>query len=135
MPLQLTTREHLAQLPYDDIFRCKEYIIDALNQPMAQPTHTFMDIVEGIESGRYQFWPGKQSAIVSEIMVYPQRKGLHLFLGGGDLQELIEMQRDLAVWAKEQGLDHVSLAGRMGWERALRDEGWGKHMVLMTKEI
>lgn len=135
MHLRSITQGSLAPFPYDDIFRCREYIEDALARPLSRPTMTFMDILEGIESGQYQFWPGKQSAIVTQIMVYPQRKGLHFFLAGGDLDELIHMQREITDWARSRDCDHVSLAGRMGWKKALQDEGWDKTSVLMAKEI
>ena len=140
MNLQLTTQEpsdpvrHL----FDGLARCRPYIDAALKYTQGddgRATHTFEDIVEGVTQGRYFFWPGDASCMITEIIYYPRRKGVHVFLAGGDLEELIEMQKSLSKWAKEMGADHLTLTGRKGWERALRDEGWKHPHTTLTKEI
>lgn len=98
-------------------------------------THNFQDIVEGVTSRKYQFWPGERSCMITEVLGYPHRRGVHVFLAGGDLEEILDMEKSLSVWAKTVGADHMSLTGRKGWVKALKDAGWGHPMTVLTKEI
>jgi hypothetical protein len=123
---------------FEDMSRCKPHIDAALEHTHSgdgRVTHTFQDIVEGVTRGQYQFWPGERSCMVTELIIYPQRKGVNVFLAGGDLDEILEMEKDLTEWAKIIGADHLSLTGRTGWTRALKEAGWGHPMVCLTKEI
>lgn len=36
-------------------------------------THGFEDIVEGVDRGRYQFWPGIRSVIITELLAFPRQ--------------------------------------------------------------
>ena len=126
MNLQLTTQEpsdpfrHL----FDGLARCRPYIDAALNETgVGRATHTFEDIVEGVSKGLFRFWPGEQSCMITELITYPKRRGVHVFLAGGDLDEILEMEKDLTQWAKSIGADHMSLSGRAGWTRVLKDAG------------
>ncbi|MBN9535027.1 MAG: hypothetical protein J0H10_16930 [Alphaproteobacteria bacterium] len=115
--------------------RCRPWIEAAL--PSTRGTHTIQDIEEGIAEGRFQFWPGKKSAIVTEIVVYPQYKALNFFLVGGDLSELInEMEPAITRWAKHAyGCKCVALIGRKGWARALRSKGYEEVMTVTVKDL
>ena len=62
---------------FDTLVENREYIENALEY--AEGTHTFDDIALGVLSGRYILWPGERSAIVTEIINYPQIKDLHFF--------------------------------------------------------
>src|SRR3546814_5288752 len=50
-------------------------------------THTYDDVVEGVNTGRYVFWPGPNSAVITEIIEYPRQRTLHFFLAGGNRSE------------------------------------------------
>ncbi len=123
------------KIPYEDLIRLRLHIEAALEYSGQTPTHTFMNIVEGIESGRFRAWCGKDAIAICEPMTYPLKRGVHIFLAGGNLEELIEIQDEIAVWAKAAGADHLSLCGRKGWERALKDHGWGRPMTALTREL
>lgn len=99
-------------------------------------THRVEDIAVGIKAGRFQFWPGRDSAVVTEIIVYPQLKDLHYFLAGGDLDELQLMRPLIEQWGKSIGCSRVSLAGRKGWERTfLKDEGYEPKWFILCKDL
>ena len=88
-------------------------------------THTMDDVVEAIEAGSMLFWPGTNSAIVTEIGVYPRCKVLHFFLAGGDLAELEAMVPSILAYGRSQGCTKATLAGRPGWGRSfLSRTGW-----------
>ena len=44
-------------------------------------THVYQDIVDAIGEGRMQLWLGERGCAVTEIVVFPRKKVLHVFLG------------------------------------------------------
>lgn len=98
-----------------DISQSRRYIEDALQY--ANGTHTYEDVVEGVNAGTLQFWPGNGAAVVTEILETPRKKILHFFLAGGNLTALERMVPDILAWGREQGCDFTTLVGRKGWER------------------
>lgn len=119
---------------FDDVSRCRTHIEAALEY--SQGTHLFSDIAAGILSGRYQLWAGKDSAIVTEIIVYPRMKDLHYFLAGGDLDELKTIRPHIEAWGVQQGCSRVSLAGRPGWAKTfLKDEGYEPAWFILKKDL
>lgn len=103
---------------------------------LAGNTHTLEDVGAMIEAGRLQWWPGVTSAIITEIIEYPQQKALHFFLAGGNLAELEVMYPAVEEWGRQQGCTAASTSGRPGWERTfLKREGWKARTVVMTKEL
>ena len=99
-------------------------------------THKVEDIAEGIRREQFQLWPGRNSVVVTEIIVYPQLKDLHFFLAGGDLDELRMMRPIIESWGKEIGCSRVSLAGRKGWERTfLKGEGYEPKWFILCKDL
>lgn len=119
---------------FDELVKCRKYIEDALEYSAG--THTFNDIAAGVLSGKFQLWPNHNSAVVTEIVVYPQLKDLHFFLAGGNLDELKAMRPLIEQWGKSIGCTRVSLAGRKGWERTfLKDEGYEPKWFILSKEL
>jgi hypothetical protein len=115
------------------IEQCKPWIEAAL--AYSGGTHTFEDIVDGIAEGRFQLWPSERGCLVTEIVVYPRKKILNVFLGGGELAQLADMHRDVIEWAKAQGCQAASITGRKGWERAFRQYGWTPRHVTLGLEF
>ena len=119
---------------FAELYRCRRWIDAALEY--AGGTHTFNDIATGVLSGRFQLWPNKNAAVVTEIVVYPQLKDLHYFLAGGDIEELKQMRPIIEAWGKSVGCTRVSLAGRKGWAKTfLKDEGYEPRWFVLAKEL
>ena len=116
-----------------ELDRCRPWIEAALEY--SGGTHTFEDIVQGIVSGHMQLWPAPKGCAVTQIVVYPQKKTLHVFLAGGEMEQLLDMMGDAAAWGRTQGCAAMTLSGRIGWQRALRGHGWETRLVQMEKEI
>lgn len=117
-----------------DFERLRHHVVAALEY--SGGTHKIEDIAEGLQQGRFQFWPGLNSAVVTEIIVYPQLKDLHYFLAGGDLDELKMMRPLIESWGKSIGCTRVSLAGRQGWSKTfLKDEGYEPKWFILSKEL
>ena len=118
-----------------DWARLEPHIENALGY--AGGTHTVEDVFLGVANGDYQFWPGSESAIVTEIIEYPRKTVLHYFLAGGNLAELEQMADEIEEWARNQcDIDTIALTGRKGWTRSfLTDRGYTQSSVSMTKEL
>jgi len=95
--------------------RCAPWIQAALDG-----SHTLEDVFEGVRTGEFHFWPGRRSAAVGEFVEHPRRRDYHVWLAGGDLAELVEMERAAAVFARSLGCDRITIHGRPGWARALK---------------
>ena len=98
--------------------------------------YTIEDVEQMIIEGTAQMWVRGESVIVTEIVKYPRAKHLHLFLAGGDLDELDQLLPEILEWGKGQGCRLVTLSGRRGWERSfLADQGWKPTLIVMEKEL
>lgn len=117
----------------EDWERCKAWIAAALVH--ARGTHELEDVESGIADGTYQFWPGKNAAIVSEIIQYPRLRALNFWLIGGDLNELKDMEPSITDWAKAAGCSRVMGVGRKGFERAFTNHGFTLWWTCIAKEI
>lgn len=117
-----------------ELNRCRQWIEDALEY--SGGTHSFDDIAAGVLAKKFQLWPNHNSAVVTEIVVYPKTKNLHFFLAGGNLDELKMMRPYIEQWGKSIGCTRVTLAGRKGWERTfLKDEGYTPQWFVLSKEL
>ena len=113
--------------------RCKPHIEAALNY--SGGTHDIIDIYEGLHNGTMQLWPAEKSCLVTEIIKYPKKKVLNIFLGGGDLTEILSMHADVISWAKQQGCTALNMTGRFGWKKPLAKHGWEPMHTSYVKEI
>ncbi|REJ67655.1 MAG: hypothetical protein DWQ28_06665 [Proteobacteria bacterium] len=115
----------------DQWARCSKYIEDALQY--AGGTHTIQDVMVAVSEGKAQFFPLDKSAIVTEIVDYPQKSVCRIWLAGGDLDELKDAEVAIAVWAKTHGCDGMEIIGRRGWSRTLSN--YRQNSVVLTREI
>lgn len=116
-----------------DFARCRQYLEDALE--LAGGTHAIEDIIVGVQLGAYHFWPGRQAAAITEVHAFPRARVLNVFLAGGDLDEIMDMEPLFASWGAYLGCSHVSLTGRPGWERVLKGRGWHRAGVVLSRKI
>ena len=112
---------------------CRAWIEAAL--AYSGGTHTFEDVAAGIESGRMQLWPADDGCIVTEIVVYPQRKVLNGFLAGGEMARVRDMVPHIEEWARMQGCAATELTGRKGWERVFGPMGYRFGAVTLRKDL
>jgi|TARA_Y100000361_G_C11160578_1_gene347057 hypothetical protein len=112
---------------------CRSLIESALEY--GDQTHTFDDIVEGVLKGEYQFWEAPLGCAITEIVVFPRKKVLHIFLYAGELQQVLDMEESAKIWAKEFGCSAFSLSGRRGWKRVLEKRGFRELYTTLAKDI
>ena len=116
-----------------EIERCRPWIEAALKR--SGDLNTWAEVYSGICSGKMQLWPEERGCIITEIVVYPNTKALHVFLAGGELDEILQMTENVKEWAKLQGCSFASFDGRFGWQKPLEKIGWKPHSITMHLEF
>jgi hypothetical protein len=96
--------------------RCASWIEAALDG-----SHTLDDVWQGVARGEFHFWPGARCAAVGELVEHPRRRDYHVWLAGGALRELTDMEVSASAFARALGCDRITIHGRKGWARALKD--------------
>jgi len=113
--------------------RCRPWIEAAL--PYTGGTHTIQDIEAELRCGQLALISGEKSAMLCEIRNYPRLRALHIFLAGGDLTELKSFNAIVDSAACVTGCTRITLAGRPGWQRALKEFGYEPKWTVLSKEI
>jgi len=98
-------------------------------------THTFEDVKAAILESKMQIWPAQRGVAVTEIIVYPARKVLHVFLAAGEMEQLLDMIDAAAQWGRSQGCQSLTMTGRKGWQRVLKQSGWRERYITMERAI
>jgi len=111
--------------------RCHKWIADALEY--SGGTHSMEDVFGAVAIGEAQLHPLEKSCIITEVVDYPSLTVCRIWLAGGDLDELVEAEKSIAVWAKAQGCDAMEINGRKGWQRQLKD--YTATSVVLTKDL
>jgi len=117
----------------EQLENCRDWIQAALDH--SGGTHDFDDIASGVRKGTMQLWPAPRGCIVTEIVVYPKKKYINIFLAGGELDQILDMDDDVKRWAKDQGCTEAMMSGRIGWKKPLKPLGWSPLHTHFVKEI
>lgn len=79
------------------------------------------DLERKLEDGSAELWRGVRSEMVTERI----GSTMSIWLGAGDLKEIVSLLPGIEARARAQGCAMAVLKGRRGWERALRASGYG----------
>ena len=94
--------------------------------------YSFDDVAAEIATGRMQLWPAPDACAVTQIIGFPQKTFLHIFLAGGNMGRLKDMIESAAEWGRSQGCAAMTMTGRKGWARVL---DWRVTSITMEKEL
>lgn len=119
--------------PIEQMRECRDWIEAALEY--SGDTHDYDDIVDGVFKGSFQFWRNEECCVVTEIVDYPKKRVLHVFLAGGKLDAIRQVELTVVEWAKSIGCSAFTLTGRKGWEKALKNDGWEYAHTSMIKRF
>lgn len=117
----------------DEWARCRPWLEAAL--AISLGFETIADVKRSIDSCRYQFWPGARSAAITELVEFPRAKVLIVRMAGGDLDELVEMEKIFCKFARANGCSKIMGEGRKGWERVCEGMGYRYGYVCMAKDL
>lgn len=116
-----------------ELERCRGWIEAALEY--SGGTHDFDDIVRMVKIGNLQFWPASDACAITEIIEYPKKKVLHIFLAGGNMETIVDMNESAEYFAKLNGCTGMSIAGRKGWSKVLGKKGYKEAFTALGKDI
>lgn len=109
-----------------DICRALEY---------GNNSHSFDDIVRLVLDGSVDMYEFPNSVIIMELTHYPNFSVYHGFIAAGDLQEILDAHTMMFKEARLRGAKYLSIAGRRGWEKAMRNHGWSHKLSIMQVEV
>jgi len=113
--------------------RCKPWLEEALRY--SGGTHTMGDIESAIRRKEMALIPRESSAFVIERIQYPQLAALHIFLAAGELEELKHHSPVMDDIARRLHCERITIAGRAGFKRALKDCGFEPRWTVLSKEV
>ena len=89
-------------------------------EPALDGCYTLEDVWDEILNNRAQFFPLPHGAVVTQVLEYPHRRILRVWLAGGDLHELEYAMEHAESYALHRGCDAIEIHGRKGWAHALK---------------
>ncbi len=113
--------------------------VEPLIKKALDDTYTARDILDGLVKNSFQLfisWEDKvESAVITEVIQYPQKKVCRYFLAGGsNINNWLEpIQQEIEKFAKYNQCDAIEVAGRKGWLRKLK--GYEQKIYLMSKKL
>ena len=110
----------------EEWIRTKPLIAKAVKH---QDAYTIDDIEDKIREGIFLLQASKNSAFVTEIVIFPQHTAMNLLFCGGDYKELEAMLPHIEEYAKQCGVKRLYGGGRKGWTRKL------KHLGFVTEHL
>ena len=128
----------IIQVPKEDLHIIWNEI-EPLIKKALDDCYTTDDILKGLIFDKFQLfisWENKvESAVVTEVAQYPQKKVCRYFLAGGsNLNNWLEpIQTEIEKFAKFNNCHAVEVAGRKGWARKLK--GYEQKIYLFNKEL
>ncbi len=113
----------------------REQIQSALDRQCGEG-FTFDHVFEMIAQGRALFFWNENSCAVIEIRTYPGETVLHVFLGAGTTEGLLELYEYVANWGKNAvGAKAMTSLCRKGFKRTLAKHGWREPQVWLRKDL
>ena len=113
--------------------------VEPLIKKALDDCYTTDDILKGLINNSFQLfisWNKKvESAVITEVAQYPQKKICRYFLAGGNNMNnwLEPIQTEIEKFAKLNNCQAIEVAGRKGWARKLK--GYEQKIYLFNKEI
>ncbi len=128
----------IIQVPKEDLhFIWNE--VEPLIKKALDDTYSARDILDGLVKNSFQLfisWEKKvESAVITEVVQYPQKKICRYFLAGGNNMDnwLEPIQQTIEKFAKYNNCNAVEVAGRKGWSKKLK--GYEQKVYLFSKEL
>lgn len=128
----------IIQVPKEDLHIIWNEV-EPLIKKALDDTYSTRDILDGLVKNSFQLfisWEKKvESAVITEVVQYPQKKICRYFLAGGNNMDnwLEPIQQTIEQFAKHNHCNSVEVAGRKGWSKKLK--GYEQKVYLFSKEL
>lgn len=94
------------------------------------------DIVEGVATGAMELWRHANYVMVTEVIDYPKKRVVFVHAAEGELESIQEVaEGGLVEYAQEVGASGILFAGRYGWVKALKAQGYGGELAVLFREV
>ena len=101
----------------------------------ADNSHSFDRICERVIYGDLLMYPMDNAILLCEVTEAPNFKTFHVYLGGGDLEEMLDAQPMIEADALLFDCKYVSMTGRLGWKPHFEKRGWKHTLSIYKKEL
>jgi len=118
-------------VPY--FLESEQLLLNALEY--SNGTHSLEDVAMALYKDEMQFWPGINTAIVTEIITHPKQKSIHVFLAAGDMDEVIRILPFVEKHGKMEGCTQMTMTGRKGWEKVMSKIYKVEPRIFLSTEI
>lgn len=97
--------------------------------------HTWENVVDGLEDGRFQIFDNDDGTIITEVISLPGGRFLNAWIAGGRLPGIMKNIPDMEKTARRNNCRQMIAFGRTGWDKVLPKYGWTKIGVVYAKDI
>jgi hypothetical protein len=88
-------------------------------------THSWEDFREELRDGRAQLFLSDHGVWVAQVVNFPRKRLLNVWLLAGELPEVMDLQKDVEAYARDMGCsDIVAPHVRFGLKDILKKTGW-----------
>ena len=116
-----------------DLIRFRPEIESAL--AYSNEGHTFESLMSDVLLGHLYFAFNDTSCALLERVMGPLHSRVHVVLGAGTLQGLLDLYEVIAPKVKALGATKMTILGRPGFEKALKKQGWVSPKVYMERVL
>jgi hypothetical protein len=96
---------------------------------------TLNDLERELASGESRLWIGERGALVTYVEDGASGRSIHVWLGCGDIKELVQMRVGIEAYARAHGCVWASINGRAGWSRVFAGAGFEPHGEELRKRL
>ena len=97
--------------------------------------YTEEDLLHQLASGLSRLWIGERSALVTYVEDTEQGRNLHVWLGCGDMNELLQMRVGIEAYARAHSCVTASIHSRKGWNRPFMKVGFVLDGTILRKRL
>lgn len=115
-------------------FRLKDKLQEALDR--SGNLFNLMHVYHKIVDGDAIFFPCEDAAVVTEVIHYPMKPRLNIWLAAGDAEQIIaKVNGDVTSFAGRLGIYELEFEGRPGWKKYAADNGFTMTQVKYVKDL
>lgn len=84
---------------------------------------------------RVQWWGDERAAVATEVLSYPRRRILNLFMAAGELRRILALQNDVDAFAQDMGCSFMVAHARPAWGLVGKPLGWLPRSIQFVREV
>lgn len=116
-----------------EAWRCRHWLSAAMDR--AEGEADWNELMRELDAGRAQLWAGDRSCMVTQLHNAGSGVFIFVWLGGGDLAELLAMRPVVESWGRQQGATSARINGRLGWSKVLQPHGYAVDAGELRKSL